>query len=570
MRELTPEQLIGKARAIPNSLDSASLYLEAATQYWQNELYAQSNAALDTITPEHLSYSELQQFLTLTLTLSIQEENHTRIEQTLPLISTQSQQKTSVPQQIELTKLIIRANQILGRHIQAAVTLIEHAGLFPEEEQYDGLEEIWQSLRQADAASLSQYQYTGTNLEVIAWLDLARLIQQNQINLETQYQALQDWKKVWPNHPAALHPPHELSILEALPKTRPTSITLALPLTGPISGAGKAIRDGFMANYYANNSNQNDEKLEIHFFDTNKNSISELYANHLSENALIIGPLDKNALNEVSKLDSLHTKTLALNHLDSPTTHDNLFQFGLAPETETTQLAQRLIKKKLYKVGVIAPESNWGFRIHDAFAQALSNEGGTLIESAFYQDQSSLSETVARLLNTDESKQRKRRIQTITNTNFEFLPRRRQDIDAIFMIAKPETAKQLKPLFAYHYANNLPVFATSQVHKQSSDGANKDLERIEFIEMPWMLSNTIDIKNQLTQIIPDSNEKYSRFYALGVDAFNLAPRLELLHEIQDSQIQGQTGTLSMGEGGIISRKMEWAKFRKGNAISIKN
>jgi len=219
---------------------------------------------------------------------------------------------------------------------------------------------------------------------------------------------------------------------------------------------------------------------------------------------------------------------------------------------------------------VIAPESNWGFRIHDAFAQALSNEGGTLIESAFYQDQSSLSETVARLLNTDESKQRKRRIQTITNTNFEFLPRRRQDIDAIFMIAKPETAKQLKPLFAYHYANNLPVFATSQVHKQSSDGANKDLERIEFIEMPWMLSNTIDIKNQLTQIIPDSNEKYSRFYALGVDAFNLAPRLELLHEIQDSQIQGQTGTLSMGEGGIISRKMEWAKFRKGNAISIKN
>jgi outer membrane PBP1 activator LpoA protein len=318
-------------------------------------------------------------------------------------------------------------------------------------------------------------------------------------------------------------------------------------------------------------SNTESDGLRIHFFDTHTQHITELYETSHTENSLIIGPLDKTSLNQLSKLDTLNTRTLALNYLESGTKpFKNLYQFGLAPESETSQLADHIINKGLNKVAIIAPENNLGFRIYDAFITALSERNGAVIESSFYRDQASLSKTVAHLLGTDESKARKRKIQTISQLDLDFLPRRREDVDAIFMVAKPEIAKQLKPLFSYHYAGNIPVFATSQVHQRNSTSNNKDLNNIEFIEMPWMLSQTIDIKNKLNRLIPDSKSKYSRFYALGVDAYTLAPRLTLLQEIKDSQLQGQTGTLSIDLNGIVSRKMQWAKFKSGNAISIQD
>ncbi|WP_369820511.1 penicillin-binding protein activator [Oleiphilus sp. HI0061] len=42
-----------------------------------------------------------------------------------------------------------------------------------------------------------------------------------------------------------------------------------------------------------------------------------------------------------------------------------------------------------------------------------------------------------------------------------------------------------------------------------------------------------------------------------------------MHEVRGSQMQGHTGMLSMDEQGIINRQLEWAKFRKGKAVTIK-
>jgi hypothetical protein len=88
--------------------------------------------------------------------------------------------------------------------------------------------------------------------------------------------------------------------------------------------------------------------------------------------------------------------------------------------------------------------------------------------------------------------------------------------------------------------------------------------------MPWMLNNTIDIKNIIYNAIPTAKTEYSRFYALGADAFTLSPRLKLLKEIQSSQIQGHTGTLSITKDGSIHRELELAVFKKGKAIAIKD
>jgi len=564
---LSPEILISQAMTTQNTTKRSNLYLQAALIYWESNLIAQTNGALVTIDPGSLSHEQLQNYLLLTLKLGVLENNPRKLEEVLPLFANQTSHHSSITQQLELTLLLSKAYQITDNPIQAAIILIENSGLFEEDTYLANHETIWSELRNTELTLLSQYQYFGDNIDVEGWLTLAQTIKQNQINLDTQYLALNNWNKSWPSHPAAINPPRELLILIQLPTTQPTKITLALPLSGPIAEAGKAIQNGFMASYYNTPSTLGND-IEIDFFDTNLNNIEDLYNQDETQSALIIGPLDKNSLNKLTKLERINTNTLALNYLDNTEAQiENLFQFGLAPETETKQISQRLSKRKLNKIGVIAPESNWGFRLHDSFANNLMLEKNTLIESVFYSDQASLSKTVAKLLATDESKKRAKKIRTITKTRFEFQPRRRKDIDAILMIARPNMAKQINPLFAYHYANSIPIFSTSQVHSGNSD--NNDLEAIEFIEMPWMLSTTIDIKKQINNIIPESSQKYMRFYALGVDAFNLAPRLTLLKEVNDSKINGQTGILSMNSIGQINRDMEWAKFRKGKTVSIK-
>ena len=562
----SPEQLISQALSTQNTKIRSSLYLQAALTYWESNLIGQTNGALLSVEPENLSHEALQQYLLLTLKVGLIENNVQKLTTALVLLSDNTFQKSSIPQQLETTLLLSKAYKAIENPIQAAITLIENAGLFEEENYLRNHETIWADLRNTDLSQLSQYKYFGNNIDVEGWITLAQTIKQNQIDLDTQYLALKKWNETWPHHPAAIKPPKELDILIQLPTTQPTKITLALPLSGPIADAGKAIQDGFMASYY-NSPSKLGKDIEIVFFDTNVNNIETLYTESKTQNTLIIGPLGKKSLNKLTTLERLNIKTLALNFLDdTEISIENLFQFGLAPETETKQIAKRLKNKGYRNIGVIAPESNWGFRLHDAFLSNLTQEKSKLIESAFYSNQASLSQTVARLLATDESKKRANKVRAITQTRFEFEPRRRKDIDAILMIAKPDTAKQINPLFAYHYANSIPIFSTSQVHSDTTD--NHDLEGIEFIEMPWMLSSTIDIKKQINTTIPTSSQKYMRFYALGVDAFKLAPRLTLLKEVEESKISGHTGILSMNDKGHINREMEWAKFRHGKTISI--
>ncbi|KZY84866.1 hypothetical protein A3743_03750 [Oleiphilus sp. HI0072] len=566
-----PEELISLALKSTSPKQQSKLFFQAAQSYWENNLYAQSDAALGSVQIEHLNEADAQDYLLMSLKLATSNKNKARIEKILPLIPNLGLSGMNVDQQIELSHLLSQAYEITDLTIEAAITLIDHRGLINPEHHQDTDEQIWHLLRSTETADLSQYIYTGDNPDALAWLDLARTIQLNQISLDAQYNAFQAWNELWPSHPASLNPPHELSILKQLPNTRPDSITLALPLSGPLQLAGKAIRDGFMAQHYASNKqNPNHEPLQVRFFDTATQDILSLYNQAPETGSLIIGPLDKASLKALNSLDIISTPTLALNYLPATNADsDKLYQLGLAPETEARQLATRLHDKSLKRVGIILPENNLGFRIYDSFVESFSSLDGVVIDSVFYKNQKSLASSVARLLGTEDSQNRKRKIRKITNTALEFLPRRRQDIDALVMIAKPEIARQIKPLFAYHYAADLPVFASSQIHNISDNNDNRDLDGIEFIEMPWMLSSTIDIKSQINHAIPESTEQYSRFYALGADSYNIAPRLQLLHEVRGSQMQGHTGMLSMDEQGIINRQLEWAKFRKGKAVTIK-
>ena len=71
-------------------------------------------------------------------------------------------------------------------------------------------------------------------------------------------------------------------------------------------------------------------------------------------------------------------------------------------------------------------------------------------------------EVLESALNLEASKQRTRQIRQLLATNLESSPRRRQDIDTVFMLSsRSHEARALKPLIAFLYADDLPVYATS-------------------------------------------------------------------------------------------------------------
>ncbi len=571
--EASAEDLLNKALISQDQSLRAKLQLQAAQKYSENKLVSQASAILKEIKEQHLNPEDKIETLVLNLELGIKEDLEWHLTNAIALYNQFSLERVNIDLLKKLIPLMSEGLKRQNLTIQSAILLIEYSGILDNIDPFELNNEIWVLLRNTDPINLNSYIYQNNDLDVIAWLELTRAIQQNQINLESQYLAFKQWLKKWPSHPASSATPKELLLLSQLPETKPSQFIIALPFSGPVAEAGKAVRDGFIASYIQAQNQLKSSETSITFYDTNKHSIENLYTTNRDEKTLIIGPLIKSNVNKLQNIDLSGPTTLALNYIETNSqplspNHENLYQFGLDPEAEITQVSAQLSRKNLNKIAFIAPENEYGFRIHDSLLKALQANQSIIIESVYYNDQKSLSPAVASLLATDLSSQRKNKIQKITNLNLEFEPRRRNDIDAIFMVAKPQIASQLNPLFAYHYARNLPIYSSSQIHQMNEQ--QNDLEGIYFVEMPWMLNNTIDIKNIIYNAIPTAKTEYSRFYALGADAFTLSPRLKLLKEIQSSQIQGHTGTLSITKDGSIHRELELAVFKKGKAIAIKD
>lgn len=567
----TPEQLLQKANTATNKSTRNNLLIEAASKYYKNNLVTQSSAALREVDFEELTSDTQTQALLLNLKLGVIENIEWHLMTATNSYENSTLNKTNIEDLQTIIPLLAEAYEKQNQNILSAILLIDYSGIYDKTTFIDSIEKVWTLLRATSPVKIINFKYEGLNEEVKAWLELVSNIQQNQISLESQYDSFNQWKTKWPYHPAAISPPKELFLLSKLPETKPEKLIIALPFTGPVGNVGKAIRDGFIAAYIDHLKSSQTNTSSITFFDTHKYPLESLYENPPEKNSLIIGPLTKANVNKLKFQDLALSPTLALNYLDddfqNPTFQENLYQFGLNPEAEINQLASLLGKNGLNKIAFIAHENELGFRIQKSLLLALQSHNSMLIESAYYQDQKSLSPAVASLLGTDLSLQRKNKLQRITNLSMEFEPRRRNDIDAVYMLAKPEIAKQLNPLFAYHYARDLPIYSSSQIHQVNTQ--QHDLDNIHFLEMPWMLSNSIKIKKEINDITPSSASEYSRFYALGADAFSLSTRLLLLKEVQSSQLQGQTGTLSIDSNGIVQRKLELAVFRKGKAIAIK-
>ena len=159
---------------------------------------------------------------------------------------------------------------------------------------------------------------------------------------------------------------------------------------------------------------------------------------------------------------------------------------------------------------------------------------------------------------------RARRLRNTLGTAIAAQPSRRQDVDFIFLAATPQQAQQIKPTLAFQYAGDVPVYATSHLFTGNHSQAQYlDLNGIRFCETPWLLDAHAPLRQEVSNQWPQAGGSLGRLYAMGVDAYRLAPRLGQLKALPDSRIDGLSGSLSLNATQRIERQLPWAEFRGG-------
>lgn len=484
---------------------------------------------------------------------------------TNPRLQRQWQQLTD-PQQIVLRERRADLFMLLGETHASVEERLALQSLLASEAELDtrNQDQLWQSLMTMPTSELKYRSSNSQNIELRGWYDLALISKDNQGDLEKQLTHIHNWIARWPEHPASMRLPKDLQLLQQLINERPQQVALLLPQSGKLAKAGKAVRDGFIAAYYQA-QNQGSRVPVLKVYDSSQDLLAT-YQKAVDEGAeLIIGPLGKAQVTQLSELEKLPVPTLAVNYSETREPAAGLYQFGLSAEDEARQVAQRAWVEGHRTAMLLTTDASWGKRSAEAFSKAWQALGGTLVNRSEFRGKGDYSNVVKRALYIEDSQKRARQLRQLFGTGFEFEPRRRQDIDMIFLVARPSDARQIKPTLAFHYAGDLPVYASSHIYSGAEDRKNdRDLNGVIFSTLPWVFDQQRPEKRTINKAAKPA-PAYQRLYALGVDSFQIYPRLKQLRDLPQARFYGVTGSLQMNAQQHIEREQVWAIMRGGRA-----
>jgi uncharacterized protein len=424
--------------------------------------------------------------------------------------------------------------------------------------------QIWQILQHQPLVFLDAARMETEDQDMQAWLELAYRSKKYGSDATALQAALLDWQQQHPNHIARQVLLRKTEAPIIINKT-PENIALLLPLTGPYAGAANAIRDGFLARYYELKEHANIESITI--YDTHQHNVAQILQ-HAQANDVnfVIGPLRKERVDHLAN-QPLNIPTLALNYADKQQKPiERFYQFGISPLDEAQQAA---IKAKLdgtKRALLIFPNGKWGQSIAAAFKRQWTQLGGETAAELIYRNKTNLRRKIQDTLYITRSFQRRSHLEKTIHQKPKFFPRRRQDIDMIFLVANPTHAQQIRPLLKFYYAGSIPIYATSALYTYAKH-ANKDIEGIYFCDIPWLIDPQHEqiASKILAPLTNYKKNRHARFYALGYDALLVATRLHQLHTFPAVGVEGATGHLYLDSLGKIHRELLWAEI-KNNAI----
>lgn len=423
-------------------------------------------------------------------------------------------------------------------------------------------EPLWLQLRAAANRGADLTPPPGASSLVAGWLELARTAQSAAQQAGRHNLLLAEWRRRYPDHPA--NGPLVVSMLDATPSSPPGRIALLLPLSGKAQAAGTTVRDGFLAAWYAQ---QVGGRPEVVVHDSGTDA-ALAYQRAIAEGAVaVVGPLTKEDVLAVARVADGRVPVLALNFLpDGMAAPSRFYQYSLSPEDEAVQVARRLVAEGRRHGIALLPSGEWGQRVLRAFEDSLAEGGGRLIAKRTYPpDTADFTAPILELLGVDEAKGRHRRLAAVVGQPLEFAATRRSNIEFVFIAGQPQAARLIRPQLRFHYAGDLPVYATSEVYDPNPK-ANLDLEGVMFPDMPWMIEPdpaAQDVRNELRNAWPERFRRRGRLYALGFDAYTALAEIRGNRQPFARPVAGFTGELGVDEARRLRRRLEWVQVRGG-------
>jgi len=558
-----------RAAAVTNGRQRPDILLQAAGSLVQSGDYTRATAILDRMADTPLSTTQRQLYATIQARIALTRND---ADQVLMLLQTVP---ATAYLQADYYRLRAEAWQRKGDFIASIRERLRLDPLLNEpDRRLANHSAIWLALSRLTTTDLQRLRSAPPD-PLGGWARLAELARQNLQGPNALADAILQWQMQYPGHPASEGFTDKLASGIRITGQPPQQLALLLPLTGTLANAGAAIRAGILAAYY--NIPEDSQRPAIKIYDVGGDPEAILgdYHRAVSDGAqFVIGPLRKESVRVLALQQQLPVPVLALNRTGTDSVpNPMLFQFGLAPEDEAREVARRAWHDGHRRAIALLPRGIWGDRVYEAFLDEWQQLGGRLLEVERYDpDEPDHGQEISAALNLDSSRQRHQKLVRLLGHNLEFEPRRRTDIDFIFILATPGQGRLLRPQLDFYRARKIPVYATSHVYTGHPDNSiDSDMNGLFFCDIPWILDPGWEhMKKLVKDFWPDNAAGYSRFFALGIDAWRFIPYVDQPGDHSRDTYQGATGKLTLDARRQVHRSLRWAHFQDGLPVPLED
>ena len=542
-----------------HSRDGAFYRLRAAEAYQQNGEIDAMTRVLPQIKRRRLQGDEPVRYDLLAAQADLAQKQAARALQRLNF----STHDLSLALRTRTLELRSRALQATGDTIGSARTRADLDRFLGGADRAQNEAQILATLKPLAPAALKQQAAAllpGDSLQ--PWLDQA---------LRTSGQAL-PVVVLRPNQPVGTLIPQGTQVPQREGYRPAQRIALLLPANGPLAAVAQPIRDGFFAAHFADT---NSPRAQIAVYDSGVTPADAVaaYRKAVADGAdRIVGPLAREDVSAIFAQGNLPVPALALNLPDgAQTPPPGSAAFGLSPDAEAAQAAERMLQQGITHAVVIASAEDWAERAALAFRAQFESRNGQIlgegrIESGDVNFSAMIQQTLANVAKSSAAPALPGAALAPATDNAA------PPIDTgIFISLRPQQARLLMPQLKLAGYASVPVFATSHIYAGDyNPGLDRDLDGVQFCDAPWLFDATLGLPkhSEIVQALDSARGAGGRLFAMGMDAYDLLPYMDWLAQHPESYLPGATGQLAEDRLGRVQRLLTWARFDNGAAHPV--
>jgi|GEM_PF-6949353 len=430
------------------------------------------------------------------------------------------------------------------------------------------IDSLWSALLNTDLDVISRLELS-KNKVVKKWMELTLVIRSDN-NSEQTMTDVNQWIDDNKNHPASNN--ISVNIINNFLSTTKSikKIAIFLPLDDKYKNISASIIEAFQYSMQQNNPNN----IKLVVYDSNNFSayISDFFSVIKNDKIdFVVGPLQKQNVAKLALHNKLPVPFLSLNYNQNNSGNNlttNLYQFGLLPEDEIKTIIKKTSSSGLNGAVALLPNNDIGRRISNYLRNTMSKNNGSLLSVDFYnQSTHDFGDKIKRLFMVARSQNRLNTLNNATDLNLKSSPGQIRGVDFIYTFTNHQKAREIIPQFRFYHKRQLPIFSSSTIYNNiTNDMVDADVRNVMFAEMPWNIGATYDSAKMSLGGSSDGLGRYSNFYALGFDAFNLIRNINLLKSDTSAYYSGATGIITMDNKNKLHRELIMVRMLNGKPI----